>query len=332
MPNAESYQNMPKTASAKPSHFRLVISRTYMTQEVIDYDYPGSGTKDDPYLVDWIPDDSKNPLKISFGMKWLITAIMAFATLSVSFASSSFSGAIVQTTTDFHTSKELAVASVSLYVLGFAMGPMTWAPMSELYGRQIVYAAMFFLTTLFGGASLVSTNIQILLVMRFFAGTFGSSAIVNSAGVISDIFEAKERGLAVMAYTSAPFLGPTLGPICGGFLAQAGGWKWVDGMTVIFTGVLFVLGVVFVPETYTPFLLTERAKRLSKIHEGKVYVSKLEAGKPNKTASSVFKTAMVRPWAMLAFEPIVLALSIYSAIGTPPPHKKPVRVLLYADR
>lgn len=307
---------MPKAANSKPSHFRLVLSQTYMTQDVIDYDYPGSGTQEDPYLVDWIPNDSKNPLKISIGMKWLITVIMAFATLSVSFASSSFSGAIVQTATDFHTSNNLAVASVSLYVLGFAMGPMTWGPMSELYGRQIVFAAMFFLTTLFGGASLASTNIQTLLVMRFLAGTFGSSAIVNSAGVISDIFVAKERGLAVMVYTSAPFLGPTLGPICGGFLAEVGGWKWVDGMTVIFTGVLFVLGTVFVPETYTPFLLIERAKRLSKIHGGMVYVSKLEAGKPKKTAARVFKTAMVRPWAMLVFEPIILTLSIYSAIGT----------------
>ncbi|KAI1307857.1 polyamine transporter 3 [Xylaria venustula] len=284
-----------------------------MSPQVINYSYPGSGTDEDPYLVDWLPGDAKNPYSINKRMKWLITFIMSFGTLSVSLSSSAFSSALPQLRADFHVSSELSIASVSLFVLGFAIGPMAFAPLAELYGRQIVYAVTFFMTTLFGGASIASPNIQTLLVLRFFAGTFGSSAIVNSAGVISDIFVTEERGLAVMVYTSAPFLGPTLGPVVSGFLAAAGGWKWVDGLTVIFTGVMLILGLVFVPETYTPYLLIRRAQVLSKT-TGKVYISKLEKGKPKKTASSVFYNAIARPWTILLFEPIVLALSIYSAI------------------
>ncbi|KAI3331445.1 polyamine transporter 3 [Xylariaceae sp. AK1471] len=284
-----------------------------MTPGVINHVYPGSGTDDYPYLVDWIPGDVKNPYHISTGMKWWITLIMSFGTLAISLSSSAFSAALPQIQRDFHVSAELSIASVSLFVLGFAIGPMAWAPMAELYGRQIIYAVMFFLATLFGGASIASPNIQTLLVLRFFAGTFGSSAIVNSAGVISDIFVTKERGLAIMVYTSAPFLGPTLGPVVSGFLAQAGGWKWVDGLTVIFTGVMLILGVVFVPETYTPYLLIRRAQKLSKL-TGKVYISKLEAGKATKAATSVFYNSIARPWVILFSEPIVLALSIYSAI------------------
>ncbi|OTB04128.1 hypothetical protein M426DRAFT_320975 [Hypoxylon sp. CI-4A] len=297
----------------KPSHFQLVLSQTHMTPEVINHAYPGSGTEQDPYLVDWIPGDAKNPYEIDVGMKWFITMIMAFGTLSVSLSSSAFSGGLPQVEQDLNVGSELGILSVSLFVLGFAIGPMAWAPMAELYGRQIVYAVMFFLTTLFGGASIASSNIQTLLVLRFLTGTFGASSIVNSAGVISDMFVARERGLAVMVYSSAPFLGPTLGPICSGFLAQSGGWKWVDGLTVIFTGVMFVLGVVFVPETYTPYLLIRRAGKLSKI-SGKVYMSKLEAGKPKKTASGVFWSAIARPWIILFFEPIVMVISIYAAV------------------
>ncbi|KAI1348975.1 polyamine transporter 3 [Xylaria sp. FL0043] len=285
-----------------------------MSPQVTSYVYPGSGTEEDPYLVDWIPGDVKNPYDIATRMKWWITLIMSFGTLAVSISTSSFSSALPQLQADFHVSAELSIASVSLYVLGFAIGPMVFAPLAELYGRQKVYAAAFSLTTLFGGASIASSNIQTLLVLRFFAGTFGSSAIVNSAGVISDIFVTEERGLAVMVYTSAPFLGPTLGPVVSGFLAQAGGWKWVDGLTVIFTGVMFFLGLVFVPETYTPYLLIRRAQKLSK-STGEVYISKLEKGKPKKTARNVFYNGIARPWVILLFEPIVLALSIYSAIA-----------------
>jgi MFS family permease len=302
------------TERTKVSHFKLVLSQTLMSPEVVDHVYPGSGSDEDPYLVDWLPDDVKDPYGISKGIKWWITVIMSFGTLAISLSSSVFSSALPQIQADFHVSAELSIASVSLFVLGFAIGPMVFAPMAELYGRQIVYALTFFSSTLFGGASIASTNIQTLLVLRFFAGTFGSSAIVNSAGVISDIFVTEERGLAVMVYTAAPFLGPTLGPVVGGFLAQAGGWKWVDGLTVIFTGVMFILGLIFVPETFTPYLLIRRANKLSK-RTGKVYISKLEQGKPKKTAGSVFKVAIARPWTILFFEPIVLVLSIYSAIG-----------------
>jgi MFS family permease len=301
-------------SQTRPSHFQLVFSQTLTTPAVLDYTYSGSGTISDPYLVDWLPNDPKNPHSIVPRMKWLITLIMAFGTLSVTLSSSVVSATLPQIEEAFSVSPELAIASVSLFVLGFAIGPMTWAPLSELYGRQVIYLVAFSGATLFSGLAIVSKNIETLLVMRFFAGLFGASAIVNSAGVISDIFVARERGLAIMVYTSAPFLGPAIGPLCGGYLAQAGGWKWVAALPTILTGVMLLLGAVFVPETYTPYLLIRRAKQLS-CKTGKVYKSKLEVGKPEKTTLLVFREAIGRPWTILLFEPIVLALSVYSAIG-----------------
>lgn len=298
----------------KVSHLKFVLSQTLITDDVLKHKYAGTGTDEDPYVVDWIPGDARNPMTMSGRMKWIITIIMALGTLSVSFSSTAFSGTLRQIQEDFHTSSELAILSVSLFVLGFAIAPMTWAPMAELYGRQIIYAIMFTLVTVFGAASIGSQNIQTLLVLRFFAGVFGSSSIVNSAGVIADVFVAKERGLAMMVYSSAPFLGPTIGPIAGGFVGQYGGWRWVDGMTVIFTGLLWILGIIFVPETYTPYLLIQRAKKLSSM-TGQVYRSKLEVGKPHKAVGPTLRTAVARPWVILFFEPIVLLLSIYAAIG-----------------
>ena len=157
---------------------------------------------------------------------------------------------------------------------------MTWAPLSEMYGRQVIYIITFGLTNVFGAASIGSQNIASLLVLRFLPGWFGSSAIVNAAGVIADMFVAKERGIAMIVWTSAPFLGPTLGLIIGNFVGQYGGWRLVDGMTVIFTGLLFIFGTLLVPETYSPYILRRRATKMSRT-TGKVYRSKLDAGKPN---------------------------------------------------
>lgn len=81
----------------------------------------------------------------------------------------------------------------------------------------------------------------------------------------------------------------------------------------IFTGVLWLICGIFVPETYAPVLLRKRAAKLSKM-TGKVYMTEadFEGGKVDITTA--FKTALSRPWLLLFQEPIVLLFSIYMAI------------------
>ena len=113
-------------------------------------------------------------------------------------------------------------------------------------------------------------------------------------------------------FAAAPFLGPTLGPIIGGFIGETVGWRWVEGVMAIFTGVLWIAGSLLIPETYPPLLLRKRAAALSK-KTGKIYVSKMEVHvKPS--LKRAFKTALSRPWILLFREPIVGLLSIYMAI------------------
>lgn len=165
----------------------------------------------------------------------------------------------------------------------------------------------------FIGGSAGSRNITTLLVLRFLSGTFGGSPIVNSGGAIADLFPQAQRGLATTLYCVAPFLGPILGPVVGGFVSENVGWRWVQGVCCIFIGVIGILGVIFVPETYGPVLLARRASHLSKT-DGRVYISVLEKNQGRKEPSEVFKRALIRPWVLLFWEPIVLVASLYMAI------------------
>lgn len=81
----------------------------------------------------------------------------------------------------------------------------------------------------------------------------------------------------------------------------------------IFTGVLWIITTLLVPETYSPYILRKRAETLSEI-TGKVYVSSLDADKPPKSATQQLKGALTRPWVLLLKEPIVLITSIYISI------------------
>jgi MFS family permease len=158
-----------------------------------------------------------------------------------------------------------------------------------------------------------SKNAWTLIILRFLAGSFGSSPLTNAGGVIADMFPAKQRGMAMSLFASAPFLGPVLGPIIGGFLGMTKGWRWVLGFLAIFSGAVWIAGSLLLPETYAPVLLRRRAEKLSRI-TGKVYRSKsdIEQGKVSFQAS--FKLALSRPWILLFREPIVFLLSVYMAI------------------
>jgi hypothetical protein len=114
----------PPTITHIP-YWRLIIEQGILTQEIIDYPYFSSGTEDDPYVVIWIPDDPRDPIRFSQGKKWFITAVMALATLAVSLDSSAYSGGITQIIEELHISMEVATLGVSLFVVGFAIGKVT---------------------------------------------------------------------------------------------------------------------------------------------------------------------------------------------------------------
>ncbi|KAL7626017.1 MFS siderochrome iron transporter 1 [Parahypoxylon ruwenzoriense] len=295
------------------SYFGRQFDQAGVTPAVLDWDYRGSGTDDDPFVVDFLPDDPKNPMKFSEWKKWGITALQALSVLAVAFVSTAYSGGVSEVIREFHISSEVAILGISLFVVGFALGPLMWAPLSELYGRQILFFCTYMALTAFNAGAAGAPNMQSLIILRFFAGTFGSSPLTNSGGVIADMFSARERGLATAIFATAPFLGPSIGPIAGGFLGVGGGWRWVEGLMAAFTGLLWIICSLLVPETYAPILLRRRAEKLSKI-TGKVYVSKLDAGRPRKTIGQEFKVALSRPWILLFREPIVALTSLYMAI------------------
>ena len=306
---------VPAGAKSRPSHFKLVFDQTLITSEVRDYGYPGSGTTEDPFVVDWIPNDPKNGFNMPAGLKWLIVVICSFNTLACSLASTVFAGPVPQIEEFFHVKEEVAILTVCLFVLGFAFGPILWGPLSELYGRQSIYLLTLAASVLFEGASLASKKNQIaaLLVLRFLTGSFSSAAISNSPAVVADIFLPAERGLAVMVYSMFPFLGPTLGPICGNFLAAGAGWYWVNVLVTVFFAAMLLLGLFFVPETYAPYILRRRAVKMSKA-TGKSYISKLDVGIPPKGLGATLSLALTRPIIMAVWEPISTAMAVYAAL------------------
>lgn len=298
---------------SRRSVLNLLLDQARVDDSVLHHQYRGKGTPEDPFIVAWIPDDTGNPHNWPKWLRWMITMVSAMTCFVVAFSSSAYTGTMTELMIHFEASQTLITGGVSLYVLGFALGPLIWAPLSEIYGRQIVFCVSYGAYAVFSAACTADRNVATLLVLRFFAGAFGSSPLTNAGGVISDVFEANERSIAMGVFSLAPAMGPTMGPFIGGYLGMDEGWRWVMGLMAILAGFSWMLGVSLVPETYAPVILRKRSRVLS-TETGKVFKTELEVQDANSSASKVLRTALIRPFALLFAEPIVLILSIYTAI------------------
>jgi multidrug resistance protein len=240
--------------------------------------------------------------------------LVAAITFLSPLASSIFAPSIPFVSADFNnTSQILGSFAVSVYVLGFAVGPLILSPLSEIYGRCIILniSNVFFCAFTLGCA--LAPNLGGLIAMRFLSGFGGSACLTIGTGVIADMFEPAQRGKAVALYSMGILFGPILGPICGGFIAQRAGWRW-DMWVVLIAGGLMTVGlIVFNKETYHSFLLEQKTRKLRKELNRPELQNTMTFDKDAaaKSPAAVLKNGIIRPLKMLTKSPIVLLCSLY---------------------
>ena len=143
-------------------------------------------------------------------------------------ASSMFAPGIPGVLKDFHSSSViLAAFVVSVYLIGYAFGPLVCAPMSEIYGRWPIYQISNVLFIIFTVACAVAPSLDSLIGFRFLAGSAGSAPLVLGGGSVADLYTREERGSKMAIFAMGPLLGPVIGPVAGAFLSASSGWRWV---------------------------------------------------------------------------------------------------------
>lgn len=142
-------------------------------------------TNIDENIIGWeSQDDPTMPFNFSSRDKWVWVGLLSVITLLTPFASSILSPAIATLDKEFHNENEIVGSmTVSIYLLGYVVGPIIIAPLSEIYGRKVVLttANAFFCVWQIGCA--LAPNIETLIVSRFFSGVGGAGCLVSSIAV-----------------------------------------------------------------------------------------------------------------------------------------------------
>ncbi|KAK0713263.1 major facilitator superfamily domain-containing protein [Lasiosphaeria miniovina] len=255
-----------RTDLARPmSRTDTVLSRLRSRQPV-QFTHPLSHvrtSKDD--LVDFDgPDDPYKPINWPLGKKVTATMLYGLTTMTATWASSCYSAGTLQVAEQFGVGTQVATLGTSLFLVGFGLGPLLWAPLSEVYGRRVAVMAPMFVAIAFSFGSATAKDFQTLMITRFFAAFFASAPVTNTGGVLGDLFAPTERGIAIAGYAMAVVGGPILGPIVSAaVVAQPSlGWRWTEYLAGILQSFVLVLALVFIDETYPPLLLVYKARRL----------------------------------------------------------------------
>ncbi|KIP04672.1 hypothetical protein PHLGIDRAFT_183272 [Phlebiopsis gigantea 11061_1 CR5-6] len=273
---------------------------------------PTDGHLEKYKLVTFTVDDPENPKNWSKAKKWWCTLMIAFVCFTVAFNSAVVTADIRGINETFHVSEEVSLLTITLFVVGFGIGPMIFAPLSELYGRRVLYVTTLLIGVIFIIPGAVAKNIGTLLVARAIDGIGFSAPMTIVGGTLADMWRNEERGVPMAAFSAAPFLGPAIGPLVGGFISDHLGWRWLYWIQLILSGAIYALMVLTVPETYAPTILLKRAKKLRKETGDHTYVTEQELDR--RPLPETLRVFIFRPFQLLFQELIVFLITMYMSV------------------
>ncbi|KJZ77981.1 hypothetical protein HIM_02618 [Hirsutella minnesotensis 3608] len=272
----------------------------------------------DRNIVGWESQhDPDMPLNFSPGRKWLIAVLLSTITFMTPFASSILAPALSALQHDFGID-DITKGSmpVSIFLLGYAVGPLFLSPLSEIYGRNIVLisSSAWFCAWLMGCA--LAPSLDTLIFFRFMCGVGGSACQTIGGAIIADVFPVSDRGRAMTIWMLGPMFGPSCAPVIGGFVSQTIGWRWVNWLAFI-PATITVVGLMFLSrETNHQVLIARKTERLRReLGRPGLRSCYVDPEAPILTKRQILLVGLVRPIKMLFRSAIIFSVSLYIAFA-----------------
>ena len=257
-------------------------------------------------------DDPYHPVNWAMKKKVVTTALYGFTTMAATWASASYSAGQGQISEEFHVGSQVATLGTTLFLFGFGLGPLLWAPLSEVFGRKMAVIPPMFIGACFSFGTATAKDIQTIMITRFFSAFFCSAPVTNTGGVLADLFPPSQRGIAIASYAMAVVIGPVFGPIVGAAVTvqPSLGWRWTEYLVGIIQCTMAVLDIVFIDESYPPKLLVVKAQQIR--HQSGNWALHAKFEEWDISLSELAHKFMVRPFQLL-MTPICAMMCLYAS-------------------
>ena len=268
-------------------------------------------------LVTWDGDDDpENPRNWPVMQKAFFVVQIAFLTMSVYLALAIYTPGVDQIMADFHVGAVVATLPLTLFVIGYGIGPMWFLPMLEnaRFGRTLIYITTLFLFFILQIPTALVKNIAGLCILRFLAGIFALPALATGGASVADVLPLAWMPVGLATWSMGAVAGPSLGPLIGSALIVAGGWRWTFWFMAILLGSALIVLTFTFPELYDKTLLARKAKRLRAITQNPNIKLVGEIENEALTTHQVLVDTLWRPIEITLLEPVVLAVNLYISL------------------
>ncbi|EEU35913.1 uncharacterized protein NECHADRAFT_35082 [Fusarium vanettenii 77-13-4] len=226
------------------------------------------------------------------------------AIFAVSFASGIFGPAAVILAEEFTASETLVQLGVSLFVAGFAAGPLVWGPIAEVVGMKRPLIVGTLGCALFHIPFGLAKNLSTILVSRFLAGAFGSSVLALGSGLVVKPYTAIPRGIALACCATSINFGAVLAPIVASYVLDKRDWRFL-------AWIVLVLVACMVPALF--FLKEEQASKSAATAvglngEGSNHSS---TKKPRMRCIDFARIYLTKPIVLFCKEPILIIMTVH---------------------
>ncbi|KAI8652661.1 MFS domain-containing protein [Fusarium keratoplasticum] len=290
----------------------VALSQVLTGIHVRDHDARGHDEK--IFVVDWQgPDDPLNPQNWSLGRRIGVTLQISVIAVFVGAASGIDAAVLPQAAHSLGVSEVAESLATGLYLVGMGLGSLVAGPFSETFGRNAVYTVSMAVFMIWIMAAGLAPNFGAQITFRFLAGCSASTPLVCSGGSIADMYNSLEKTWSFPLYAITCFGGPMIGAVMGAYIGPSTtvSWRWTEWSILISSGLVLVLVLLFMPETYGPLLLQWKAAHYRRITGDDRFRCEHEI-----TDASLFsrlKVSMTRPFLMLT-EPIIIAMTLYISV------------------
>ena len=285
-----------------------------LLQEV-DFDLPLTVTRPTVHdgqnflMLEFVEGDKQNPFNWSGKRKAFISVLLCLMTLFIGLATTAYSSGISRMTADLGVSSEIGQLGLFCFNFTCALAPLFLAPFCELAGRRVVYVGAYVCFALmFIGLSL-GKNIATILVCRALLGLFGCVGTILVGGTFGDMYTPAHRAIPMASFSFIAIFGTVAAPIYAGFIDQALGWRWVEGIQGLANIPLGIVIAICLTETRGGVTLTKRAKMLRKTTGDERFVTHNDIEAPG--IKQMLHNSSVKAIKMLFTEPVVFAFGLW---------------------
>ena len=154
----------------------------------------------------------------------------------------------------FSTDAGQVQLTLSVFLVGFALGQIVYGPVADQYGRKpvLLTGLILFVAASFG--CMIATSVGWLIAARFIQAVGACAGVVLARAIVRDLHTAEDSARILSLMSAIMGLVPAVAPIVGAVLEQAFGWRASFALSAV-----LALGVALVVTVWVPETLPRRA-------------------------------------------------------------------------